>query len=110
MADAAVHSESKHAGQAYSPSGKCKPRPFHRQVMTKIRPFLAVVVLTSTAIALYETHRIGAQADGSILVPTGQRITPTGMHIEVGDRPLGLVRSPDGRTWAVVTGSNFSPR
>ena len=43
-------------------------------------------------------------------MPTGQRITPAGTHIEVSDRPLGMVRSPDGKVWAVVTGSNFSPR
>src|SRR5690242_18117876 len=78
--------------------------------MNTLRPILAVAVLTSAATALYETHRIGMQRDGSILVPTGQRLTPAGTHVEVSDRPLGMVRSPDGRLWAVVTGSNFSPR
>src|SRR5690242_17543185 len=78
--------------------------------MKTLRALIAVAALTSAAVALYETHRIGVQPDGSILVPTGQWITPAGLHIEVNDRPLGMVRSPDGRLWAVVTGSNFSPR
>jgi len=54
--------------------------------------------------------KIGRQSDGSYLLPTGQYITPAGIHIEVNDRPLGMTLSPDGATLAVVTGSNFSPR
>ncbi len=71
---------------------------------------MAFLAVTSAAIALYQTGWIGVQPDGSILVPTGQRLTPAGVHIEVSDRPLGMVRSPDGRLMAVVTGSNFSSR
>jgi YVTN family beta-propeller protein len=78
--------------------------------MTTLRPILAITALAFAAVAVYETPRIGIQPDGSILVPTGQRITPAGTHIEIGDRPLGMVRSPDGAVWAIVTGSNFSPR
>src|SRR5436190_7082554 len=78
--------------------------------MKTLRPLTAAAALASAAIALYETHRIGVQPDGSFLVPTGQRITPAGTHVEISDRPLGMVRSPDGGVWAVVTGSNFSPR
>src|SRR5215467_12078073 len=57
-------------------------------------------------------HRIsiGVQADGSIIVPNGQLLTPAGTHIEVNDRPLGMVLSPNHKTLAVVTGSNFSAR
>ncbi|MBL8176513.1 MAG: bifunctional YncE family protein/alkaline phosphatase family protein [Bryobacterales bacterium] len=54
--------------------------------------------------------KIGRQADGAYLLPTGQYITPSGVHIEVNDRPLGMTLSPDGATLAVVTGSNFAPR
>jgi YVTN family beta-propeller protein len=53
---------------------------------------------------------IGVQPDGSIIVPTGRALTPAGTHIEVNDRPLGMVLSPDGALMAVVTGSNFNPR
>src|SRR5262249_52691770 len=53
---------------------------------------------------------VGVQFDGSIIVPTGQTLTPAGTHIEVNDRPLGMVVSPNGALLAVVTGSNFNPR
>ena len=60
--------------------------------------------------AVVVAPRLGRQPDGSFLIPTGQRLTPAGRHIEVNDRPLGMVLSPDGARLAVVTGSNFAPR
>ncbi len=53
---------------------------------------------------------VGSQGDGTYVVPTGQLLQPVGQQIEVNDRPLGMVVSPDGNTLAVVTGSNFNPR
>jgi len=53
---------------------------------------------------------VGVQPNGVILVPTGQALTPAGAHIEVNDRPLGMVLNPAGNLLAVVTGSNFNPR
>jgi YVTN family beta-propeller protein len=53
---------------------------------------------------------VGKQPDGSFIVPTGRVLTPAGAHIDVNDRPLGMVRSPAGDVVAVVTGSNFNPR
>jgi YVTN family beta-propeller protein len=77
--------------------------------MTIQRIALCGVVATA-ALALYETRRVGRQPDGSFLTPTGQTLTPAGAHVEVSDRPLGMVLSPDGKSLAVVTGSNFAPR
>ena len=54
--------------------------------------------------------RVGRQADGSIIIPSGQRLTPAGTQIEVADRPLGMTLSPDGALMVVVTGSNFASR
>lgn len=68
------------------------------------------ITLATAAAAVLTSRRIGIQPDGSILIPTGQTLTPAGTHIEVSDRPLGMVLGPDGRTLAVATGSNFSPR
>jgi YVTN family beta-propeller protein len=68
---------------------------------------VGVAALAAT-LAVYP--RLGRQADGSYLIPTGQRLTPAGQHVEVNDRPLGLALSPDGSRLAVVTGSNFAPR
>lgn len=71
---------------------------------------LLMAGLVVTGMALKNTFSVGIQPGGSILIPTGQAITPAGQHIEVNDRPLGMALSPDGRSLAVVTGSNFSPR
>jgi YVTN family beta-propeller protein len=76
------------------------------------RAAIAAVALTAITAAAYSVLRVtvGRQPDGSILIPTGQALTPAGTHLEVSDRPLGMVRSPDGRRMAVVTGSNFARR
>src|SRR5262245_32599686 len=64
----------------------------------------------TTVVAVRNHPVVGAQSDGSYIVPTGQTLTPAGTHIEVNDRPLGMVVSPDGSVLAVVTASNFSSR
>ena len=66
--------------------------------------------LSATVFAARRLLSAGVQRDGSIVVPTGQTLTPAGLHIEVDDRPLGMVLSPTGAELAVVTGSNFNPR
>ncbi|HMF76210.1 MAG TPA: alkaline phosphatase family protein [Bryobacteraceae bacterium] len=53
------------------------------------------------------TASIGRQSDGSIILPNGQTITPTGTQVTVNDRPLGITVSPDNTTAVVVTASNF---
>ncbi len=68
------------------------------------------VGISATAFAISHRAVVGVQPDGRILVPNGQTLTPAGTHIEVDDRPLGMVMSPDGSRLAVVTGSNFNPR
>lgn len=70
---------------------------------------MACIALGQTGWA-QNNHQVGKQTDGSYLVPTGQPIQPIGQQIEVNDRPLGMVVSPDGKTLAVITGSNFNPR
>jgi YVTN family beta-propeller protein len=67
-----------------------------------------VLAALATTVAVYP--RLGRQPDGSYVIPTGQRLTPAGRHVEVNDRPLGLALSPGGARLAVVTGSNFAPR
>jgi YVTN family beta-propeller protein len=71
---------------------------------------LVIVGLIGTAVAVSRTATVGVQPDGSVLIPTGQALTPAGDHIEVSDRPLGMVLSPDGALMAVATGSNFGTR
>jgi YVTN family beta-propeller protein len=68
------------------------------------------VCITIAGVAFARQGKIALEPDGSYIIPTGQRITPAGSHVEVNDRPLGMALSPDGSTLAVVTGSNFNPR
>ena len=69
-----------------------------------------VAGLVGTGVAHRRSLSIGFQPDGSIMIPTGQPLTPAGDHIEVSDRPLGMVLSPNGALMAVVTGANFGTR
>src|SRR5262249_5356058 len=71
---------------------------------------MTTLALGATAVAVRHHAVVGVQSDGSIIVPNGQTLTPAGTHIEVNDRPLGMVVSPDGALLAVATGSNFNPR
>ena len=41
--------------------------------------------------------RIGPQPDGTGLTPNHWMLTPAGLQVEVGDRPLGMAATPDGR-------------
>ena len=78
-----------------------------------IRVLLSVSLVAGLVVAgRAATSRMnaGVQPDGRIIVPTGRALTPAGYHIEVNDRPLGMVLSPDAALLAVVTGSNFNPR
>ena len=78
------------------------------------RFFTGIVIVTfgvgATALAVRQHLLVGVQDNGRILVPNGQTLTPAGTHIEVNDRPLGMIVSPNGALLAVVTGSNFNPR
>ena len=78
--------------------------------MTLRRAVILVIPTLAGVAALVVYPKLGRQEDGSYLIPTGQRLTPAGHHVEVNDRPLGMVLSPDGARLAVVTGSNFAPR
>src|SRR5262245_11342920 len=71
---------------------------------------LVTCAIGTTALAVRHRQLVGVQDDGGILVPNGRMLTPAGTHIEVNDRPLGMVVSPDNRLLVVVTGSNFNPR
>src|SRR5262249_12393414 len=73
-------------------------------------PALVLVFVAAAGFSFRHRILVGVQRDGSIIVPNGQQLTPAGTHIEVNDRPLGMVLSPNHRLMAVVTGSNFNPR
>ena len=51
--------------------------------------------------------RPGRQADGATLLPNGWRIAPAGRHIQIGDLPLNMAPSPDGR-FLVITNNGWA--
>jgi DNA-binding beta-propeller fold protein YncE len=51
--------------------------------------------------------RPGPARGGTTLLPNGWRIAPAGRHIQVGDLPLNMVQSPDGR-YLVITNNGWS--
>ena len=49
----------------------------------------------------------GAQSDGSVLLPNGWKVSPTGRPLSVGTLPLNVLTSPDGK-YAVITNDGLS--
>src|SRR5919197_2665075 len=48
----------------------------------------------------------GRQKDGTTLLPNGWRIAPAGRHVQVGDLPMNMAPSPDGR-FIVISSSGW---
>ncbi|PYM62021.1 MAG: hypothetical protein DMD79_11525 [Candidatus Rokuibacteriota bacterium] len=69
--------------------------------MTRVTRSLAFVVLALLGAAAcgrpIGPGRVGPQPDGTGLTPNHWLLTPAGTQVEVGDRPLGLAMTPDGR-------------
>jgi YVTN family beta-propeller protein len=51
----------------------------------------------------------GYLGEGVTLLPNGWKIAPEGRHVQVGDLPMSLVPSPDGRYAAVTTSGYDKP-
>src|SRR5881397_2760805 len=49
----------------------------------------------------------GPQGGGVTLLPNGWRIAPAGRHITVGDLPLAMVESADGR-YLIVSNNGYA--
>ena len=71
---------------------------------TLMRPLAALLVVGSALAVGTQTRffgLIGPQPGGTGLTPNHWSLTPAGLNTEVGDRPMGLSRSPDGRFLAI---------
>ena len=75
---------------------------------------LFVIVLCSfwagaRAQTLTQTSTVlpGTQADGTMLLPNGWKLSPTGRHLFLGPMPLNVVTTPDGK-YAIVTNDGLS--
>ncbi len=59
---------------------------------------VAVTALGAGVAAAATNTAAGPQGDGTAITPVGYRVTPAGHQTNLGDLPLGLRMSPDGRT------------
>ncbi|HDL19117.1 MAG TPA: YncE family protein, partial [Bacteroidetes bacterium] len=83
-----------------------------RQMMKKQGLHIVLSLLMSAALLSQcgrETAQMipGKMSDGSVLLPNRYRLTPAGKQIPVGDLPLNMVFSPDGK-YLAVTNNGFS--
>src|SRR5881397_149926 len=53
--------------------------------------------------------RPGTLGGGVTLLPNGWKIAPAGRHIQVGDLPLSMVESPDGRSLLIANNGYAQP-
>jgi len=67
---------------------------------------LILMALTLLA-ACQPVARPGLRSDGSVLLPNQWTLTPTGEQIPVGDLPLAMALSPDGR-YLLVTNNGYA--
>src|SRR5258705_10425306 len=67
-------------------------------------------VLLLLALPAAAADKPGAQGGGTTLLPNGWRIAPAGRHLSVGDLPLAMVESPDGRYLIVSKNGYPKPR
>jgi len=80
-----------------------------------VRRALAVVLATVTAGAFVRGDtppaalRPGALGGGVTLLPNGWKLVPAGRHVQVGDLPLAMVESPDGRSLLVANNGFAKP-
>jgi DNA-binding beta-propeller fold protein YncE len=72
-----------------------------------IRSLIAVLLLAPALLAAGPPLRPGAQGGGVTLLPNGWRIAPAGRHVSVGDLPLAMVESPDGR-YLIVSNDGYA--
>ena len=71
-----------------------------------MRAVLLVLLATTAAAALSDATlpaRPGALGGGVTLLPNGWKLAAAGRHVPVGDLPLSLVESPDGRSLFVAS-------
>lgn len=67
---------------------------------------LLLAAVGVSAYAMEQASRtVGRQADGSVVLPTGQVITPAGRQIEFPGRPSAIALHPSGKTAAFLNGT-----
>ena len=81
----------------------CRPR--HAAALTA-----AALVASVLAVSPGKAQtQLGRQADASVILPTGQRITPAGTQVVLNSMPLTAELSPDGRYLLVLQAGFETP-
>jgi YVTN family beta-propeller protein len=70
---------------------------------------LALSISASTFGDASATVRPGFLGGGITLLPNGWKIAPVGFHVQVGDLPLNMVESPDGKALIVANNGYATP-
>lgn len=68
-----------------------------------------VLALSGPRLMAAGAEKPGSQGGGSVLLPNGWRIAPAGRHLTVGDLPLAMVESADGRFLIVTNNGHAKP-
>jgi YVTN family beta-propeller protein len=76
---------------------------------TRPATLLTLLLLGTSPFLLAASDRPGREPKGVTLLPNGWRIAPAGRHLAVGDLPLAMVESPDGRTLVVSNNGYAKP-
>ncbi|MBV9149856.1 MAG: PD40 domain-containing protein [Candidatus Eremiobacteraeota bacterium] len=74
---------------------------YQHQRMRKLYLLAALAIVFVAAAAASVTH-VGRLADGTIMTPIGQRLSPWGTRVDVAGRPNSLAVSPDGKVLAIA--------
>ena len=73
----------------------------------------ALILATLTGVVLISqsrpTTRVGLQADGSVVLPTGWSIRPAGRQVATGTMPMASQLTPDGKFLLVLSGGYMPP-
>src|SRR5690348_9994733 len=71
----------------------------------------AALVMCSLSVSTFGDRPVtlhpGPMGAGVTLLPNGWKIAPAGHHLVVGDLPLAMAESPDGR-WLLVANNGYA--
>ena len=84
-----------------------QPRPWRRLSDRYLPLALALAAIALAGLTAVRAMRPGRQAAGATLLPDGWRIAPVGRHVPIGDLPLAMAESPDGR-FLLVTNNGYA--